>query len=576
MSIYKLWCRFNNAANYQPPLEDQQIYTKILDTKYPLEIHGQGMQSDCPKRVRSSHTLGSEDETSTSRISLIVPKTLVKKVKDALEANGTLDKNVKIRPARVEEQRHRVVGPPIEVRPDAFVVPTKLSVGREQSDSNPLRLNRGFLQLLGLKEYEEDIDVITFGQLDNNHGLLGSENGRKVGPNDHKSSASLSEISSMNPLARSVDHWLRQLPPDEPNRPFARDDILSYSWTYMIYPPLLLLPPSILSNLSSVFASKGQRLPEELINLWSLLSKEFKISHIALNAPIMASTSKEILGQGEGQPGANILRSPTDLSPLYGDFGPALPLTHVPTVTDFSSAFWCTARQNGILQTWAPRYTMFSRGNISEKARLLSLETLTKKHLGCHPEETSAVDLYAGIGYFAFSYAKTGVAKVLCWEINPWSIEGLRRGAKRNAWGVKLIKDGQSFDETSNASERLVVFHESNEHAARRIAIMKDSIPPVRHVNCGLLPSSKDSWEVAVQVLDPIGGWIHAHENIAKADIESRKEEVVEIFERLVRKRWGQELRVQWEVKCEHVEQVKSYAPGVIHCVLDIAVYRAG
>ena len=537
----------------------------ILDTKYPLEIHGQGMQSGHPKRVRSSHTLGSEDETSTSRISLIVPKTLVKKVKDALQADGTLDKNVKIRPARIEEQRHRVAGPPIEVRPDAFLIPTKLSVGREQSDLNPLHLNRELLRLLGLKDYEESIDVITFSQLDNNNGLLGSEKGCKV-----------SEIPSMNPLARTIDHWLRQLPPDEPNRPFARDSILSYSWTYMIYPPLLLLPPSTLSNLSSIFASKGQRLPEELPSLWCLLSKEFKFSHVALNAPIMASTSKETLVQGEGHPGTNILRSPTDLAPLYGDFGPALPLTHVPATTDVSSAFWCTARQNGIVQTWAPRYTMFSRGNISEKARLLSLETLTKKYLGCHPEETTAVDLYAGIGYFAFSYAKTGVAKVLCWEINPWSIEGLRRGAKRNAWGVKLTRDGQSLDETSNANERLVVFHESNEHAVRRIAVMKDSIPPVRHVNCGLLPSSKDSWEVAVQVLDPIGGWIHAHENIAKADIESRKDEAVEIFERLVRKRWGQELRVQWEVKCEHVEQVKSYAPGVIHCVLDIAVYRAG
>ena len=38
-------------------------------------------------------------------------------------------------------------------------------------------------------------------------------------------------------------------------------------------------------------------------------------------------------------------------------------------------------------------------------------------------------DLYAGIGYFAFSYAKAGVGKVLCWEINPWSVDGLRRGA---------------------------------------------------------------------------------------------------------------------------------------------------
>ena len=102
--------------------------------------------------------------------------------------------------------------------------------------------------------------------------------------------------------------------------------------------------------------------------------------------------------------------------------------------------------------------------------------------------------------------------------------------------------------------------------------MIRDTIPPVRHINCGLLPSSKDSWEVAVQVLDPIGGWIHAHENIAKADIETRKQEIVEIFTLLAEKHWGQGLKVPWEINCEHLEQVKSYAPGVVHCVLDIAI----
>ena len=512
-------------------------------------------------------------DASRSRIALIVPKLLVKKIKDALKAHGDLDKNAKIRPARLEEQNSALEGASLAPRPDAFLIPTHLFVEIEQGDSGTLAVKWDLLQSLGLVEYEVDIAVIVFEQGRDTHGCLGLEKCPKNGPNSCEASAS--GKPSMNPLARTIGHWLHQLPDKDFERPFSRDVVLSYSWTYVVYPPLLLLPSATLSNLSSIFGTKGQIIPEDLSSLWCLLSREFKISHIALNAPILANTTKETSVLGGERLEANILRSPTDLVPLSGDFGPNLPLDHGPSITDFCSAFWCTALQNGISQTWAPRYTMFSRGNISEKARILSLKTLTGKELRSQPAETSAVDLYAGIGYFAFSYIKAGVGKVLCWDINPWSIEGLRRGAKKNKWGVEVINDGQAFGHI-NEEARLVVFQESNEHAARRISAMKDSIPPVRHVNCGLLPSSKDSWEVAVQVLGPTGGWIHAHENIAKKDIEGRIEEVVEIFKSLVRNHSVHEPHGQWRVECEHVEQVKSYAPGVMHYVLDILISPPG
>ena len=504
------------------------------------------MQSDDLKRPSS--------ETSRSCIALIVPKRLVKKIKDVLQAHGDLDKSLKIRPATLEDLVN-LAETLTETLPGAVFIPTKLSVRTVQADSDALLLKGHLLRSFGLVEWKKDIEIIAFQRAHDVHG---------------------SETSSVNLLARTIDRWLHRLPPEQHNWAFAEQVMLSYNWTYMVYPPLLLLPPSTLSNLMSVFASQGQDLPEGLSPLWHLLSKEFKVSNIALNAPIPASASTEVSVQDGRYPKANVLRSPTGLVPLYGDFGPTLPLNHIPTVPDFSSAFWCTAQQNRIFQTWAPRYTMFSRGNISEKSRILGLRALTKNQLGSQPEETSTVDLYAGVGYFAFSYARAGVGKVLCWEINPWSVEGLRRGAKRNGWGVEVIKEGQASIQTINSEQRFIVFQESNEHAARTVASMRDSIPPIRHVNCGLLPSSKDSWEVAVQVLDPIGGWIHAHENIAKADIESRKEEVVETFMRLVKKHWSQGREVQWEVKCEHVEQVKSYAPGVVHCVLDVSVLLTG
>lgn len=539
---------------------------KAIERK--TRVHGQSMKNDDPERR------GTPEDTSRSRIALIVPKILVKKIKDALEAHGDLDKNVKIRPARLEEQNSSSEGASLAPRPDAFLIPTKLFAGIEQIDSDNLAVKWDLLQSLGLVEYEDDIVLIAFKHGQDIHGFfLGLEKCCKSGRSSHEASAS--ETSSMNPLARTIGLWLHQFLHKDFERPSSRDVVLSYSWTYMVYPPLLLLPPTALSNLSSIFATEGQSLPGDLSSLWCLLSREFTISHIALNAPILASTTKEASVLGGGRPEANILRSPTDLVPLYGDFGPFLPLDHVPTIRDFCSTFWCTAQQNGISQTWAPRYTMFSRGNISEKARILSLGTLTEKQLGSQPEETSAVDLYAGIGYFAFSYIKAGVGKVLCWDINPWSIEGLRRGAKRNKWGVEVIKDGQT-SKNINEEGRLIVFQESNKHAAKRIAAMRDRVPPVRHVNCGLLPSSKDSWEVAVQVLDATGGWIHAHENIAKKDIEARTEEVVGIFNRLVMKHSVHEPEGQRKVECKHVEQVKSYAPGVMHYVLDIFISSPG
>lgn len=226
---------------------------------------------------------------------------------------------------------------------------------------------------------------------------------------------------------------------------------------------------------------------------------------------------------------------------------------------------------------------MFSRGNLSEKTRVLHLESLTRDRLGgVEPKEISAVDLYAGIGYFAFSYAKAGVGKVLCWEINEWSVEGLRRGAIENRWRCKVVKDEQVCAQRDGKSsteierldvqgEQMVDFEENNHKAPERVKALRSQIPPVRHVNCGFLPSSSGSWETAVRLLDPLqGGWIHAHENVNAKEIDLRKLEVVETF-RAIANTSGLS-RSAFRVACEHVEVVKSYGPGIYHCVFDIAI----
>lgn len=263
---------------------------------------------------------------------------------------------------------------------------------------------------------------------------------------------------------------------------------------------------------------------------------------------------------------------------------------------------------------------MFSRGNLSEKTRLLKLlDTLSRRQKTIEDsieksglvgsvgrgekneekesrdgerikrEMISVVDLYAGVGYFAFCYAakRDVVGRVFCWEISRWSVEGLRRGAVGNGWGVKVFEgehdddDGNGTAEEATEEERLIVYRESNEHATARIASMRTRMPPVRHVNCGFLPSSKESWETAVQVLDPIqGGWIHAHENIEVRTFDRRRKQIEQDFRDLVERHHhkGKEVdedeQQQWQVECVHFEQVKTYAPGVVHCVLDISISR--
>jgi tRNA wybutosine-synthesizing protein 2 len=262
----------------------------------------------------------------------------------------------------------------------------------------------------------------------------------------------------------------------------------------------------------------------------------------------------------------NVVRSPTQLQTVYGDLGTLV--TGTPTSADFAEAVWVSTKQNGIYQTWSPLYTMFSRGNIKEKARLLALPSLSRQALG--ERGCTAVDLYAGIGYFTFSYAKAeGVRNVLCWEINPWSVEALARGAAENKWTVEVCRgsvSGETRDGLLGSSDaKIVVLQEDNAHALRRVVPARRHLPPIRHVNCGLLPTSEPVWADAVRLLDPLlGGWIHAHENIAGKDETARVEQVTQMMQAFA----GQDRHVH----CEHVERVKSYSPGVMHCVLDFYI----
>lgn len=282
---------------------------------------------------------------------------------------------------------------------------------------------------------------------------------------------------------------------------------------WSVYPPMVLFPAAAFD--SNEWRAALNEHPDFFAKLASSGLFPSEITHFAANRPISANDR---------------VRKPA-IVPLYGDFGPApTPESfEKPQPSDFAKAFWCTATQNGIVQTWAPRYTMFSRGNIKEKARVLGFKA-----------EGVVADLYAGIGYFALLYAQT--ARVFCWEINPWLVEALRRNMVANGHSVRVVTRGSGMDDSG---ERCLVFFELNEHAPQRLGDMRLS-----HVNLGLLPLLRPLWLLVRRLCVDT---VHVHENCAERDIAAVALEIGEAL--------GDVL---------HVEKVKTFAPGVWHIVVDV------
>jgi tRNA wybutosine-synthesizing protein 2 len=373
-----------------------------------------------------------------------------------------------------------------------------------------------------------------------------------------------------NPILEAITTWFSSLPAELLGGIRATlEELLSTApKRWVVYPPLVLLPSGSFIN-SWQHVLDPSLYPSHRNELWSkvleaISKKEGKgtLTHLAINSGI--PLHKDDVSHAK----ENILRTPSGLIMLYGDFGPALSPDQVPTEQDFKEAFWVSTKQNGITQVWAPRYTMFSRGNVKEKARLLDFHASPGKPDKLRSKQDLkgdvAVDLYAGIGYFVFSYAALGM-KVYGWEINGWSVEGLRRGAGCNGWGVRVVKAGEGW--ADDGDERIVVFEEDNRRAAGRLRRLSGSERGhARHVNCGLLPTSEGSWETALGAVAE-EGWIHVHENVGVSDVDSKKVEIEGTFSS-----WLKEAQDEREAKVDHVEFVKTFAPGVWHCVFDVYI----
>jgi tRNA wybutosine-synthesizing protein 2 len=473
------------------------------------------------------HPLGPENANlSTSKMhnelahaGIIVPKSQVKRIKTFLEQKGQYDRTRKI------VKHGNIPGS------DNMAIPTCIPYNELTTKQNNSKE----------RYFQHDFEIIDIIPLD-----------PYVTPPQGEKKRDL--------LRQSVVKWLETIPGISRGS-YQVDDLLDDLPThYMLYSPMLLLPSAAFSSDTWKSFLSGVST-EDCRRLYSSIASHFNITHIARNAPIPADIESN---SPNGTSRSNFMRSPVNIIPLYGDFGPRAPIP-IPIKADFDAALWVSIKQNGIDQVWAPLHTMFSRGNITEKARIFDLASNNE-------QKFSAVDLYSGIGYFSFSYAKAGASVVLGWEINPWSVEGMRRGAERNGWSVEVVKDLDTWHPSPDQVTKIQIFEMDNNTSTEVVERLRGSISPVSHVNCGLLPTSKGSWESAVQILDPIlGGWIHIHENFRNNEILEKAKEVEQVVQQILDRHPCPDITKR-QAKLEHIEKVKSYAPGVMHCVLDIFV----
>ncbi|KAG9256416.1 S-adenosyl-L-methionine-dependent methyltransferase [Emericellopsis atlantica] len=371
----------------------------------------------------------------------------------------------------------------------------------------------------------------------------------------------MAKKQTRTPVHSAITKWLEtshlQISPAD-----AHELLSTAPKRFTIYEPMALLPAgSFLKHPWTLY------LQDDLSKLWPLVLQELskangvKLTHLAITEGIP-------LHEDDDASSENVLRSPIGLRMLHGDFGPATSPAE-PAQADYEKALWVSTRQNGIIQTWAPRWTMFSRGNVKEKARLLDFPRAENS-------DEWAVDLYAGIGYFVFSYASLGF-RVLGWELNPWSVEGLRRGARANRWSVKIVQ-GQDLSLPLNAilsgDEQIIIFLEHNQKALERIQHMQQSLgvaKDLRHVNGGFLPTSEPVWKSALDMThEAAETWLHLHENVGVKDIGARQEKIQQRYEDWT----SSEPSPKRSARASHVEQVKTFAPGVWHCVFDIHITR--
>ena len=190
---------------------------------------------------------------------------------------------------------------------------------------------------------------------------------------------------------------------------------------------------------------------------------------------------------------------------------------------------WVVRRESGVDYGYPMTQCMFSAGNVNERRRMGEVSS----------EGEVVVDLYAGIGYYTLPALVHGGSTAHACEWNPEAVKALR-------WGL----------EANGVEDRRTIHEGDNRITAQSLGGVAD------RVFLGLLPSSEEGLETALDVLSPSGGMLHVHGLAPSKDYGSWVEEV---RSSVVTIRPGSELS-------HALTRVKSYAPHWDHVVLDLMV----
>ena len=197
----------------------------------------------------------------------------------------------------------------------------------------------------------------------------------------------------------------------------------------------------------------------------------------------------------------------------------------------FGESGWIVHKENHVEYEFDATKVMYSAGNVTERIRMAKMDMT----------DEIVIDAYSGIGYYTLQILKhSNAKKVHACDINPDSIEGLRRGLKRN-----------------QSEERCEIHQGDNRNTLRELKSVAD------RVILGLIPSSLNSWGLAINCLKKSGGIIHIHMNVHENEIDSWSEKTSDWFATVS----GKNTRIL------HLEKVKKYSPGIRHVVLDLEIY---
>jgi tRNA wybutosine-synthesizing protein 2 len=187
-----------------------------------------------------------------------------------------------------------------------------------------------------------------------------------------------------------------------------------------------------------------------------------------------------------------------------------------------------THRENGIKYKLDAARLMFSSGNMDERIRMAGI--------GANGEVV--VDMFAGIGYFTLPvavYCKP--SKVISYELNPLAHGYLLQNISLNEVDGKV--------EAHNADNM-----SAEEGVADRVLM-------------GYLRDTHQYLDKAISILRDNKGMLHYHENCPNELIPARPEKAI----RNSARGFGRDVEIM------QFRNVKSYAPGVSHVVIDARIF---